>query len=571
MKLFPSHPWEPQKFIHILLDNGQMISQQAYMKLLGDKLHYTTMEDWYNIDGDDLVANSGRPILLLHENAPNVVMRVFGDHAWDIWEFTKLKLPDGFWDIEANRDAYFKYLQKKLGITKLEDWYKVTRVSVPKYSRFLEGTSLLEVLKKKYKDHEWLPWKFHHVANNTWRDPSFQRRYIQYLKGKLRIKNPEDWYRVKVSDFRENDGGTLCRLFDDSCYKLLMTLYPELNLQPWRFKREWDKEYNKPFLVYLGEKLGYKTMEDWYRVSSKDILTNHGQGLLQMYSDFSKAIIDNFRHHPWEPWRFRHVKSYWKVQSNRVAFFNYLFKKLGYTKMDDWYKVKLSDFEEAGVRMGASKERASFTRVLMQTFPEHAWHEWRFRKFSLSAANHDQIKSYVASLGSFLGVRQKEEWYNVTYDQVKQHGAKGIKKMGLPKALQIAFPDHQWDSDRFVKGFTNTEKQRRILAMLEKSFPSAQIIENYTHPLLRFDSGGPVISDIFIPSLKLSLEYQGEQHTQLNPMFGNPEETHIPADAEKKRKLEELEYTHIQIPHWWDGKRSSLLSFIQMQRPDIHV
>jgi hypothetical protein len=90
--------------------------------------------------------------------------------------------------------------------------------------------------------------------------------------------------------------------------------------------------------------------------------------------------------------------------------------------MDDWYKVKGTDFEEAGVGVGITGELTSFTRSLMRTFPEHEWQEWRFRKFSFFAANHEQIKSYVASLGSFLGIKEKHEWYNVTYDQVKQHG-----------------------------------------------------------------------------------------------------------------------------------------------------
>jgi hypothetical protein len=38
------------------------------------------------------------------------------------------------------------------------------------------------------------------------------------------------------------------------------------------------------------------------------------------------------------------------------------------------------------------------------------------------------------------------------------------------------------------------------------------------------------------------IRYQGAQHTQNNPMFGNPDGTQIPIDAEKKQKLEDLGY-----------------------------
>jgi hypothetical protein len=74
-----------------------------------------------------------------------------------------------------------RYLKKRLGITKPEDWYNVTRVLVPKYARFLEGTTLLGMLEKKYREHEWLPWKFHHAAPNTWNSMDAQRRYTEYL------------------------------------------------------------------------------------------------------------------------------------------------------------------------------------------------------------------------------------------------------------------------------------------------------------------------------------------------------------------------------------------------------
>ena len=183
-------------------------------------------------------------------------------------------------------------------------------------------------------------------------------------------------------------------------------------------------------------------MEDWYRISPSDVHSNNGWGLVNMYSDLREAVMDTFHDHPWEPWRFRNVNYYWVVQSNRALFFkyppiifciflhdtffmtdsSYLFKKLGYTTMDDWYKVKGNDFEEAGVQVGNSGEFVSFTRSLMRTFPEHDWQEWRFRKFSFFSASHDQVKSYVSSLGSFLGVKRMEEWYTVTYDQIKQHG-----------------------------------------------------------------------------------------------------------------------------------------------------
>lgn len=76
--------------------------------------------------------------------------------------------------------------------------------------------------------------------------------------------------------------------------------------------------------IYLGDKLGYKKMEDWYSISVKDVGANHGWAFLNSYSDLRQAVMDTFPEHTWEPWKFRHVKNYWTVQSNRALFFEYL-------------------------------------------------------------------------------------------------------------------------------------------------------------------------------------------------------------------------------------------------------
>lgn len=49
---------------------------------------------------------------------------------------------------------------------------------------------------------------------------------------------------------------------------------------------------------------------------------------------------------------------------------------------------------------------------------------------------------------------------------------------------------------------------------LEELFPSLHDIHiNYLHPLMRFkDTGKPIELDLYIPSLSLAFEYQGEQH-----------------------------------------------------------
>ena len=99
--------------------------------------------------------------------------------------------------------------------------------------------------------------------------------------------------------------------------------------------------------------------------------------------------------------------------------------------------------------------------------------------------------------------------------------------------------------------------------------------------------------DIYIPSLNLAIEYQGNQHYQYNQFFatnqendqnnfnfdkdGDIDSTNIENneygryknDLEKKEASEDIGLSLIEIPYWWNGDKNSLISTIYKNRPDI--
>ena len=49
-------------------------------------------------------------------------------------------------------------------------------------------------------------------------------------------------------------------------------------------KGYWKKKENHTkYIEWLGKKLGYTTLEDWYKISTKDIIDNDGKTLLLKY------------------------------------------------------------------------------------------------------------------------------------------------------------------------------------------------------------------------------------------------------------------------------------------------
>src|SRR5690349_18895216 len=65
--------------------------------------------------------------------------------------------------------------------------------------------------------------------------------------------------------------------------------------------RQWLRRV-RVFFDRLGSQLGYKTKEDWYNVSSKDIYNNGGKGLI---GNHILMLQNVYPEHRWELERFK--------------------------------------------------------------------------------------------------------------------------------------------------------------------------------------------------------------------------------------------------------------------------
>ena len=103
-----------------------------------------------------------------------------------------------------------------------------------------------------------------------------------------------------------------------------------------------DYENHKIYADWLGKKLGYRTMEDWYQLTKKKIYDNYGGGLIaSKYNNSPLQFIQGlFPEYNWLPWKFGTVmKGYWKDINNQKLYADWLGTKLGYTTMEDWYQL----------------------------------------------------------------------------------------------------------------------------------------------------------------------------------------------------------------------------------------
>jgi len=105
--------------------------------------------------------------------------------------------------------------------------------------------------------------------------------------------------------------------------------------------------------------------------------------------------------------------------------------------------------------------------------------------------------------------------------------------------------------------------------------------EEYKHPDLKHLSGRLMELDIYIESLKLAFEYQGEQHYKPIAHHTKDFEQQQTRDLEKKRACKQVndsshqiltarkhDITLIEVPHRWDKKTESLSATIHKARSD---
>ena len=75
--------------------------------------------------------------------------------------------------------------------------------------------------------------------------------------------------------------------------------------------------------------------------------------------------------------------------------------------------------------------------------------------------------------------------------------------------------------------------------------------------------------DIFIPSLSIAFEYQGEHHFKDLNLFG-PQQFFNEKDEDKIDSCEKKGIKLISIPYWWDKKSESLVATILQKYPHLH-
>ena len=219
-----------------------------------------------------------------------------------------------------------------------------------------------------------------------------------------------------------------------------------------------DAAHRREYLLWLGGQLRFRCMEDWYRLSAKDMKGNRGSTPLR-YWGFSAiaALKDCFPRYDWQEWLFTEVSDgFWDLRPNRRSYMAWLGRRLGYRRPDDWYAVTAHDFLRNRGRGVVSRHHGSPVQAVIDLIPGKRWCEWNFGQVPEGFWEHAENRHrYLRWLGKELGFRRQKDWYRIQSRDLRRRrgGALLNGYSSLYDLLREFLPRLDWD---------RIDKHRRI-------------------------------------------------------------------------------------------------------------
>lgn len=260
-------------------------------------------------------------------------------------------------------------------------------ITTPPYDR---NRALLAL----YPDHQWQLWRFSQVPKGYWENHHHQKQFFDWLGQQCGIKDLSDWYNLNITDIATKGGSKLAAYHyehqrdgvdqGNMLINSLAQVYPDFPWQFWRFKYVakslWEEpKTHKQYFEWLGDELGLKSTDDWYKVKVSDVRTRGGRVMLNTHYDgsLSKALQAVFAEQNWQPWKFDRVpKGLWDNTNTVHTYFEWLCERLSINNPSDWSRVTVGHMKMNKGMMLITRA-GGLQKMLAKYLPHHHHHQMK--------------------------------------------------------------------------------------------------------------------------------------------------------------------------------------------------
>jgi hypothetical protein len=376
-----------------------------------------------------------------------------------------------------------------------------------------------------------------------------------------------------------------------------------------------DIKHESKLLDEFGEELGIKVSEDWYKVSTPlESLPKQLKSIIRNFGSWATAIPHFYPQFDWKIWQFRSVPvGFWEIIQNQRNFFDWIADCVNIQQQEDWYEFTCNDIKAVATNRLLSQYYGScLFKALSAVYPEFTWQAWRFPSH-VPSSHWESIanqQNYFDWLAEQLNITNTEDWYKVSPSQLRETGGTKLLKQKYHRTSYLTWlkqklhiqHDSEWkfvsttDINRWKGGrvmrrsggllpflsslnprviddsqqVVNNKTEFHLHRVVNELFPDVQTHSRFKHKEMLYPHSLTEMElDVYIPSLGLAFEYQGQQHfhTKLGK-YGCVESQQC-KDELKRAACARAGITLIEVPYWWDHHSASIAATIRMLRPDI--
>jgi hypothetical protein len=149
-------------------------------------------------------------------------------------------------------------------------------------------------------------------------------------------------------------------------------------------------------------------------------------------------------------------RGYWKNIENRKVYADFLFRKMNFEVIEDWYKISLKDFDNNyGHTMIANYYGCSPIKFILDIYSDYKWIIWKFKIITkgywMEFENH---KTYANWLLTEQGYDKIEDWYKMTRNIVSNNYGSGLLEhyyqQSVIKFVKRIYPEYNWLEWKFI-------------------------------------------------------------------------------------------------------------------------